>query len=173
MKKKNTKLIELTYNERELAKYIYDKYITTANYGRTTYFEIDDDTFAELKEYYDSDLKKWTYNKIVKLFNKTLENENFRYYENEIQLDENHNLFEINVDIDEELYWFYADNYLETFEEEFGIKIGYNGRGGRHIVIENNVDNFINYTTLQEYYKDLRNDFIAFINSEEWKEEEE
>lgn len=166
MKNKNTKLIELTYNERELAKYIYDKYIRTANYGRG-------DTFAELKEYYDSDLKKWTYNKIVKLFNKTFENENFCYYGNEIQLDENYNLFEINVDIDGELYWFYADNYLKTFEEKFGIKIGCNGRGGRHIVIENNVDNFINYTTLQEYYEDLRNDFISFINSEEWKEEEE
>lgn len=162
---------ELNYEERELAKYIYEHYISTRNYGRVVELNIDEDTFAELKDYYDSGLKKWTYNKIIRLFNNTLSNEHFRYYENDIELDDTRVMWDINTDIDEETYWFYADCFLRDFDTNFGVETLFAGRGYRHIVIKDNIDNFINYNKLRNEYIKVRNNFIEFINSNEWKEE--
>ncbi len=162
----------LNYEERELAKYIYDNYIRVANGGRKVELCVDEDTFRELKDYYDSGLKKRTYNKIINLFYDTLDNEHFRYYENEIELDDYRVLWDIDTEIDEETYWLYADDFLRSFDTDFGVETFYSGRSARHIVIKNNIDNFINYSELRNEYIKVRNDFIAFINSNEWKNEE-
>lgn len=164
---------ELNYEERELAKYIYQNYIRVANSGRKVELCTDEDTFRELKDYYDNDLTKKTYNKIIKLFNETLANEYFRYYEGDIQIDDTRVLWEIDTDIDEGNYWFYADYFLRDFDMNFGVETHYAGRGYRHIVIKDNIDNFINYNELRNEYIKVRNDFIEFINSNEWENEEE
>lgn len=159
---------KLTDYEKDLANYMYKEYISFHNYGKILDCNIDTDTFKELKEYYDEDLNKRAFNKIVKLFNKTLSNKSFRYYNTSIQLNDNHTLFSIDrEDLNFESYQMIVEDFLNGFEEDTDTKVYTDGRSGRHIVVKDNVENFINFNWLQEIQMNLESEMITYINTKQ------
>lgn len=157
----------LTYDEKELAEYLYG--YVESNYRGEPSSKLPN--ISEVREYYDDRLSKRSYDKVVKLLYATIQNENFKYYEGKIQLDETRNYWELEKDIDQDTFWQTADDYLDMFEEETGVPAGYSGRSFRHVLIENNVKNFINYKELWYAYQKIRQEFIDYLNDLEVEED--
>ena len=125
-------LLNYMYNESEFdsdgATYIPDYDDITYDY---------DDTITE-------DDYKQCYNYIKDL------TDLIKYYEFEgityIQLSDNRTLNEITVDnLDVDYYTAIVEEYLGKFEQETGVEVYQAGRMGRHIVVDNTLDNAKRY----------------------------
>ena len=162
MKTQNFIYNTLTENEKQAANYLYNYYVNNKNYDL---LHLKEYTFIILQNNYDETLTKRSYNKIFKMFENTLNNPNFKYYDGMIQLSENRTLWQINNNkIDSEYYENLVNYYLQLFENETNVKIFQEGRNGRHIVIENNAKNFINYSELQQIQANFENELINQCN---------
>lgn len=152
-KELNEDLLNYMYNESEFdsdgATYIPDYDDITYDY---------DDTITE-------DDYKQCYNYIKNL------TDLIKYYEFEgityIQLSDNRTLNEITVDnLDVDYYTAVVEEYLGKFEQETGVEVYQAGRMGRHIVVDNTLDNAKRYEQLQEVLFRLEKEMINFINGD-------
>lgn len=151
--------------DKNLLEYLYKTEIKDVT-NKTSFF-----TEAEIKEMYkevkrdcDDCLNYNHFKKLLESFKDILADENFKIYNNMIQLADDHVLFDIHVDIDPEEYWIIARQYCEDFEELTAEEIYADGRCSRHIVVENTVKNFFNFRELRELQQQLQKDFIDEIN---------
>lgn len=152
-KKLNEDLLEYMYSESEFnddgASYIPD-------YDDITYDYDDTITKADYKQYYN-------YIKDLTDLIKYYEFEGITY----IQLSDNRTLNEITVDnLDVDYYIAIVEEYLGKFEQETGVEVYQAGRMGRHIVVDNTLDNAKRYEELQEVLFRLEKEMINFINGD-------
>lgn len=146
-------LLEYMYNESEFndegASYIPD-------YDDITYDYDDTITEYDYKQYYN-------YIKDLTDLIKYYEFEGITY----IQLSDNRTLNEITVDnLDVDYYTAVVEEYLGKFEQETGVEVYQAGRMGRHIVVDNTLDNAKRYEQLQEVLFRLEKEMINFINGD-------
>lgn len=152
-KELNEDLLEYMYSESEFnddgASYIPD-------YDDITYDYDDTITKADYKQYYN-------YIKDLTDLIKYYEFEGITY----IQLSDNRTLNEITVDnLDVDYYIAIVEEYLGKFEQETGVEVYQAGRMGRHIVVDNTLDNAKRYEELQEVLFRLEKEMINFINGD-------
>lgn len=89
-----------------------------------------------------------------------------KYYEDCLELSDDHIMWEINADIDEYEYWALADAFLEKFEKDYNVSdVGYVGRSGRHVVCPDTWENVVRYDELVAGMKKCQQDFIDYINN--------
>ena len=85
---------------------------------------------------------------------------------------------EMNPDEAMSWYWHQVDAFLTSFEEEMQNKgllqgeVYYEGRSSRHIVIEDTLDNVLNYDKIKQAYEKLEQEFIEYMNNVNPYEEE-
>ena len=161
----------LNYDDKELLSYIYDTYFKNEK-NLIDNFDQDfiEKAYKEVNEYYDDSIDWKSFAKIYNMLYDTSANQYFKYYENDIQLSDDHVIFEIDHAVDPEDYWYIARMYCEDFEELTGEKIGTAGRMDRHIVVDNTAKNFIDFAELRDLQQSLQKDFIAEINEMEGEE---
>ena len=154
----------------DLANYIYKK-IICHNYKGDLLIElnekeINDLFYNDVKIYYDDKIKKPAFNRIIKAFKKIVESKEIKFYNDEIQLNDDRTLWLLNNDvvIDWDGFQLIASDFLDSFTIDTGIDVFQDGRSGRHIVIENNIKNFINSLEYRKIILKLQNDLIKYIN---------
>lgn len=164
---------KLSADERALAEYLFEEY--KEYYGNhNNFIRVDLPSKEELKEeineYYDSEITEKEIDDVIKALTSGVEE--IELYEGNIQLSDSPVLQYVHPNIDEkdydlfdEMYWIEVDNWLERFEKENNIRVGYAGRSGRHITTPLDVSTYINYDILKDRYETLENDFIDYINN--------
>ena len=146
-------LLDYMYNESEFDS---DGVTYIPDYDDITYDYDDTITEYDYKQYYNY-IKDLT--------------DSVKYYEFErityIQLSDNRTLNEITVDnLDVDYYTAIVEEYLGRFEQETGVEVYQAGRMGRHIVVDNTLDNAKRYEQLQEVLFRLEKEMINFINGD-------
>ena len=146
-------LLDYMYNESEFDS---DGVTYIPDYDDITYDYDDTITEYDYKQYYNY-IKDLT--------------DSIKYYEFErityIQLSDNRTLNEITVDnLDVDYYTAIVEEYLGRFEQETGVEVYQAGRMGRHIVVDNTLDNAKRYEQLQEVLFRLEKEMINFINGD-------
>ena len=130
-----------------------------------------------VEEYYGS-LTKEEYNKAIEIANKI---KDIPTYNGALELSDNHTLYELKSLDDaydsysEDVYYTYSqfvEDAVRTFEEDTGVKLYGEGRSGRHIVVDDTIENRIKYDELKEKQAELEkwvinntNRYIDAINS--------
>ena len=162
---------KLTYEQQQLADYVFDNYWKQTRSGYGTgygyiYVDLPEDKkelLDEIKEYYDDRVTLRDINKIYNAFDV----DDVQLYDGQIQLSDRHVLFSIDVHEDDYELYYYDDavvSYLENFDKTYGVETSTLGRSGRHICIECNAQNFINSAELISAYKNLEDEFIEHMN---------
>jgi hypothetical protein len=68
-----------------------------------------------------------------------------------LELHANHTLFEIDDDdFDWDLYNFIVEQAVEDFVQESGVEVSIQGRGGRHVCVDDTLENRDRYEELKE-----------------------
>lgn len=172
MTKKYEELKERARNEdlsdyqKKLLEYIYKTFVRSSSYGKNVYLERDDDYIIEdVKEYYDYCAKKKSILKCIEYIKNVISSEGFRYYEGNIQLNDNHTMFNINKCIDDDEYWMLVEDCLKSFEKESECEVFLDGRMSRHVVVKDTADNFINYNKLRDLQIKYENELVKYINN--------
>ena len=107
-----------------------------------------------VEEYYGS-LTKEEYNKAIEIANKI---KDIPTYNGALELSDNHTLYELKSLDDaydsysEDVYYTYSqfvEDAVRTFEEDTGVKLYGEGRSGRHIVVDDTIENRIKYDELK------------------------
>lgn len=156
-------LIESTQLDEDLLDYMYNESEFDSD-GVTYIPDYDDITYDYDDTITEYDYKQY-YNYIKDL------TDLIKYYEFEgityIQLSDNRTLNEITVDnLDVDYYTAVVEEYLGKFEQETGVEVYQAGRMGRHIVVDNTLDNAKRYEELQEVLFRLEKEMINFINGD-------
>jgi hypothetical protein len=90
-----------------------------------------------------------------------------KYYDGYIELFDDPVMQWIEADIDEDTYRMIVEDYINSFEKEYGVSgVWFAGRGGKHCVCPNTWENVVRYDELVEGAEKYREDFIDFINRE-------
>lgn len=156
-------LRESTQLDEDLLDYMYNE--SEFDSDGVTYIPDYDDITYDYDDTITEDDYKQCYNYIKDL------TDSIRYYEFErityIQLSDNRTLNEITVDnLDVDYYTAIVEEYLGKFEQETGVEVYQAGRMGRHIVVDNTLDNAKRYEQLQEVLFRLEKEMINFINGD-------
>ena len=156
-------LRESTQLDEDLLDYMYNQ--SEFDSDGVTYIPDYDDITYDYDDTITEDDYKQCYNYIKDL------TDLIKYYEFEgityIQLSDNRTLNEITVDnLDVDYYTSVVEEYLGKFEQETGVEVYQAGRMGRHIVVDNTLDNAKRYEQLQEVLFRLEKEMINFINGD-------
>lgn len=156
-------LRESTQLDEDLLDYMYNQ--SEFDSDGVTYIPDYDDITYDYDDTITEDDYKQCYNYIKDL------TDLIKYYEFEgityIQLSDNRTLNEITVDnLDVDYYTAIVEEYLGKFEQETGVEVYQAGRMGRHIVVDNTLDNAKRYEELQDKLLELEKDMINFINGD-------
>ena len=152
---------EMTLRQENLCEYIYDKFLK--NGKKSISDVIFNDLYSSINEDYDK-VSKRELNEVIELFKETGNNEEFKLYNGSIQLSDDRVIWEINREMDPEDYWYTVRIYAEDFEAETGVEIELDGRMQRHVVVENNYKNYINFTALRNYEQYLQDKMVEEID---------
>lgn len=154
----------------ELMRYIYDETtydanrdgsISNINFPEYDYFNdyimsIDKKSFDEAVEKIENAL----YN--VKLYN---DSEGSGVY---LELSDNPTMYDLNNNDKSEEEWFSIVQSKEVeFENETDVPLRFLGRSGRHVCVDLNLENIINYDKLKEVQERLEDEAVAEFNNEE------
>jgi len=89
-----------------------------------------------------------------------------------LQLHDNHTMWEIDVGEDDlsgeelsRMYEFLVNNAIVDFKSETGVEVYLLGRSGRHVCVDYNLDNLIDYDRLKNTALGLEKEVINNINS--------
>lgn len=156
-------LRESTQLDEDLLDYMYNE--SEFDSDGVTYIPDYDDVTYDYDDTITEDDYKQCYNYIKNL------TDLIKYYEFEgityIQLSDNRTLNEITVDnLDVDYYTAIVEEYLGKFEQETSVEVYQAGRMGRHIVVDNTLDNAKRYEQLQEVLFRLEKEMINFINGD-------
>lgn len=158
----------------ELMRYIYDETtydanrdgsISNINFPEYDYFNdyimsVDKKSFDEAVEKIENAL----YN--VKLYN---DSEGSGVY---LELNDNHTMYDLNSNDKSEEEWFSIVQSKEAeFEIETDVPLRFLGRSGRHVCVDLNLENIINYDKLKEVQERLEKEAVAEFNDEVTNEE--
>lgn len=146
----------------QLLEYLYDNDIWMDSRGN---IKKDISSYEQVKEYYDNNIRRDTYNRAHKI----LEELDIKFYDGYIELSDNHTLWQINSCISQEVYWMWVEDFAQFFYEETGVVVYCEGRSGRHVVVEGNLDNALQIDKLKEVQQRLEEEFIMKCNN--YKEE--
>jgi hypothetical protein len=101
-------------------------------------------------------------------------NKDIQYYDNMIQLHDNHTFWKLNnntinennnKNVDLFLYNKLLPKYFEMFKEKMGVELFALGRSGRHICVEDNDYNRRHYKSFKNYVLKLEKMFIDEFNA--------
>lgn len=83
-----------------------------------------------------------------------------------LELSDNHTWWQItNPLIDEEIFYFYVDFYLELVRSHYkNLEIHLCGRSGRHVCIEDTPQNRKRYFAIQKRLEKAENEMIVLLN---------
>lgn len=158
---KNSYIKDLNW---DLAEYIYNN-SEINDYVKLGYVNIEHIVpFEDVLDEYDENVTREEYEDIVSKIYKTAEDRDFRFYEECIQIGDNFTKFAIERDIDEETYDHILGQYIDEFKRITGIDVFLKGRYGRHVCVDNNVNNFINFRPLYNLRSYLEDKFIDELN---------
>lgn len=153
----------------ELMRYIYDETtydvdrdgsISNINFPEYDYFNdyvmsIDKKSFDEAVEKINNALND------VKLYN---DSEGSGVY---LELSDNHTMYDLNDNGKSEEEWFSIVKSKEVeFENETDVPLRFLGRSGRHVCVDLNLENIINYDKLKEVQERLEKEAVAEFNDE-------
>lgn len=107
---------------------------------------------------------------VIQIYGDFIFARNVDYYswDNEVwlELSDDRILWDIDADINEATYWMIAGNFIDKFEEEYGVSgVIYAGRSGRHVLCPNTWENVVRYDDLVVGMEQCQKDFIDYINS--------
>lgn len=119
-------------------------------------------SFEEVREYFDDSITKPKYERCVKLLTDAVEgvetySDDGRTY---IQLSDNHTALQLDCDIEPEMYGTLVDRAIEDFKQETGVDLYLLGRSGRHVCVDVNLHNLLNYATLCQVQSKLEKKVI-------------
>lgn len=90
-----------------------------------------------------------------------------KYYDGYLELSDDHIMWDIDADIDDETYYMLADDFIDSFEKEYDVSgVTYVGSSGRHVVCPNTWENVKRYDELVAGMENRQQEFIDYINSE-------
>lgn len=153
----------------ELMRYIYDETtydvdrngsVSNINFPEYDYFNdyimsIDKKSFDEAVEKIRNALSN------VKLYN---ESEGSGVY---LELSDNHTMYDLNDNGKSEEEWYsIIDSKSVEFENETDVPLKFLGRSGRHVCVDLNLKNIINYNKLKEVQERLEKEAVAEFNNE-------
>lgn len=154
----NEAVEESESNIDEYARYLFDQAEGDVDYIPS--FEETNDYIMEI----DED----TYNKAYEIAKKALETVSEHSYNGMLELSDNHTLWELeDSGKSDEEWWSIVNSKFAAFEAETGVEVWQDGRMGRHIVVENNFENAVNYDKLCEVQKKLEQEAIDEFNAKE------
>lgn len=153
---------ELSKDTLEIAEYLYDN----LSDGQIT------KDFSDILEEYDEDASLFDYKKASQLIQGVLDS-GIKYYNDDLELSDRRVMYEIHTDIDPLDYWDDADQWLVQFDMDNNTDTHYAGRGNRHIIIEDNFDNFIRYPQLRDKMRELQDAFVEYMNNKDTSEDED
>ena len=153
----------------ELMRYIYDETtydvdrdgsVSNINFPEYDYFNdyimsIDKKSFDEAVEKINNALND------VKLYN---DSEGSGVY---LELNDNHTMYDLNDNGKSEEEWYSIVKSKEVeFENETDVPLKFLGRSGRHVCVDLNLENIINYDKLKEVQERLEDEAVAEFNDE-------
>ena len=157
------KKIKLTDYQKGLLGYIYNNFIYSNR--DKVYLEPNKASIVTyVRSEYDSAAKIKSIEKVLSIINDILSS-GFKFYEGNIQLNDNRTMWNINVNIDTEEYWKLVEDYAIIFENKTGVKLSLAGRMNRHVVVENTVENFLNYIYLRDVQTECETNLVNYINT--------
>ena len=129
-------------------------------------------TIEEVRECYWEDVSLFTYRDTKDFYLQTCDR--MKFYSDEgktfIQLSDNHTIHSIDIpdsynegEVDQ-IYWERVDEMCERFEEVTGVDLYLLGRSGRHVCVNYDIDNFINYDELCRIQTALEEELIDSFN---------
>lgn len=142
----------------QLLEYLYDNDVWADKYGN---IQKDISSYEQVKEYYDDTIRKDTYNRARKI----LDELDIKFYEGYIELSDNHTVYQITSDISPERYWMWVEDYAQIFYEETGVEVYCEGRSGRHVIVEANIDNVLQLNKLKKVQQRLEKELISKCNN--------
>lgn len=153
----------------ELMRYIYDETtydvdrdgsVSNINFPEYDYFNdyimsIDKKSFDEAVEKIKNALNN------IKLYN---DSDGTGVY---LELSDNHTMYDLNDNGKSEEEWFSIVKSKEVeFENETDVPLRFLGRSGRHVCVDLNLENIINYDKLKEVQERLEKEAVAEFNDE-------
>jgi hypothetical protein len=88
-------------------------------------------------------------------------------YDDQLELHSNHTLWSID-EVPKE-YGNIRHEYMYEFEEQTGVTLELLGRSGRHVCVECNLTNILDYVKLKKLALKLEEKLINYCNSGDWR----
>lgn len=148
----------------ELVSAIIDEILDYDRYGNAKIDKHNIPSFDALKESLDWELEDDKfYNDAVKYVN--MLPDEFATYDGKIELSRNATLMDIdNAKVDDFVYQSLVEEACSAFEETTGQEVSLLGRNGRHVCVEFNVENLLNYSSLKETQQEFERSLIKDCN---------
>jgi hypothetical protein len=153
----------------EVEAKLYDEYGTVEDvletieeysYGHRGYA----DFIHEVLDYYSS--YDFTAADALQIYRDFADIGEVKYYDGYLELSDDHIMWDIDADIDDETYYMLADDFIDSFEKEYDVHgVTYVGRSGRHVLCPDTWENVLRYDELVAGMKKCEQDFIDYINS--------
>lgn len=155
----------------EILQYLYEEVDFNINGNKVT-GEI---SFPSYDEFNNSvaDISKNDFNKACETIKEAIEKAEFYYDDNSlyIQLSDNQTVYELTNEEKPVEEWYSIVNSKEVeFENETDTKLYFLGRSARHVCVDNNVHNLLNYDSLCEIQERLEKEAVEEFNSTEMNE---
>lgn len=161
-------LIESTQSDNDLLNYMWDNMDYNAR-AEVTYIP----TYDDVTYNYDDTIDEEVYIKAYNYINNLVKS--IKFYNSDgtilLELSDRRTLNNItNPDIDYAYYSEVVSDYLNQFEQQTGVDIYIAGRMGRHICVDNSLENAKKYKELQQIQTSLEDKMIEFLNTKEVNE---
>ena len=161
-------LIESTQLDNDLLNYMWDNMDYNAR-AEVIYIP----TYDDVTYNYDDTIDEEVYIKAYNYINNLVKS--IKFYNSDgtilLELSDRRTLNNItNPDIDYAYYSEVVSDYLNQFEQETGVDIYIAGRMGRHICVDNSLENAKKYKELQQIQTSLEDKMIKFLNTKEVNE---
>lgn len=161
-------LIESTQLDNDLLNYMWDNMDYNAR-AEVTYIP----TYDDVTYNYDDTIDEGVYSKAYNYINNLIKS--IKFYNSDgtilLELSDRRTLNNItNPDIDYAYYSEVVSDYLNQFEQQTGVDIYIAGRMGRHICVDNSLENAKKYKELQQIQTSLEDKMIKFLNTKEVNE---
>lgn len=140
------------------ADFFHIKTDRRGNVTDVSYDESDLDTY-----FYEEDIERIDLSSLSK-FAELLRR--VKFYKGYIELSDNRTMWDINnVNVDEIVYEQYIDIYVDEFTRKTNVEVFLLGRSGRHVCVDDDAYNIINYEYLKDVQYDLEKQFVAELNN--------
>lgn len=95
-----------------------------------------------------------------------LHDENFEFYEGFLELHDHRTLQKVKKEVDPDNYESLLDQVMSAFEGETGVSIYMRGKSGRHVLVDDTIENRENYDKLKSVAFRLEKELIDELNED-------